>query len=94
MFNRSDSTTVSNAISGTGSVTLSAGSVTLSGNNSYGATTVNAGQLTVGNTLTNSGALSVVGGTISQSGYAVSAAMRSSATLAMAITSKAAEQTL
>ena len=73
-FNYSTSVTVSNAISGTGGVTLSAGSVTLNAANSYGATTVNAGQLTIGNTLTNSGALSVVGGTISQSGYGVSAA--------------------
>ena len=73
-FNRTDSTTFSNTISGTGGVTLSAGSVTLSGNNSYGATTVNAGQLTIGNTLTNSGAFTVPNGTVSQSNYAVSAA--------------------
>ena len=74
VFNRSDATTVSNAISGTGAVTLAAGTVTLSGASSYGATTVNAGQLIIGNTLTNSGALAVPNGTVSQSNYAVSAA--------------------
>ena len=34
---------------------IGAGTLTLSGVSSYGATTVNAGQLTIGNTLTNSG---------------------------------------
>ena len=57
VFNRSNAMTVSNAISGPGTVTLSAGTVTLSGASSYGATTVNAGQLIIGNTLTNSGAI-------------------------------------
>ena len=67
--------TYSGVISGNGAVTKSgAGTLTLSGVSSYGATTVNAGQLTIGNTLTNSGAITVAAGTVSQSGYAVSAA--------------------
>ena len=49
-FNRSDSFTVANQISGSGSLTkLGAGSLTLSGDNSYeGGTTVSAGTLQVG----------------------------------------------
>ena len=74
VFDRSGATTVSNAISGAGAVTLAAGTLTLSGANSYGATTVNAGQLIIGNTLTNSGALTVAGGAVFQSNYTFSAA--------------------
>ena len=50
-FNRSDSHTVSNAISGTGSLEKQgAGTSTLTGNNSYsGTTTISAGTLQVGN---------------------------------------------
>ena len=67
--------TYSGVISGNGTLVKSGGGAsTLSGANSYGATTVNAGQLIVGNNLTNSGALNVNSGTISQSGYVVSAA--------------------
>ena len=67
--------TYSGVISGNGAVSKSgAGTLTLSGVSSYGATTVNAGQLVIGNTLTNSGAITVAAGTVSQSGYAVSAA--------------------
>jgi autotransporter-associated beta strand protein len=53
---------------------IGAGTLTLSGASSYAATTVNAGQITIGNNVTNSGAFTVVGGTVSQSGYALSAA--------------------
>ena len=69
--------TYSGVISGNGAVTKSgAGTLTLSGVSSYGATTVNAGQLTIGNNLINSGTLAVAGGTISQSSYAVNAGQR------------------
>jgi autotransporter-associated beta strand protein len=51
IFNRSDSLTFANAISGTGSVTQAGvGSVTLAGNNTYsGGTTVSSGTLQIGN---------------------------------------------
>ena len=74
VFDRTDAITVSNVISGAGAVTLASGTVTLSGANSYGATTVNGGQLIIGNNLTNSGALTVAGGAVSHSNYTVSAA--------------------
>jgi autotransporter-associated beta strand protein len=50
-FNRSDDITVTNDMSGTGSLTqLGAGTTTLTGNNSYGGTTtISAGTLQVGN---------------------------------------------
>ncbi|HMO06456.1 MAG TPA: autotransporter-associated beta strand repeat-containing protein, partial [Paracoccaceae bacterium] len=66
-FNRSDDVTVSNVISGTGSVTQAgAGTTTLSGANSYdGVTNVNAGTLLI----TNGSALgSTVGGTVVAAG--------------------------
>jgi autotransporter-associated beta strand protein len=50
IFNRSNDLSVSNAISGTGAVTkLGAGTLTLIASNSYGATTISAGALQVGN---------------------------------------------
>jgi len=49
-FNRSDTLTVDNAISGGGWVTQAgSGTTILSGNNSYGVTTINAGTLQIGN---------------------------------------------
>ncbi len=50
VFNRSDSLTVSNAISGTGNMTQAgAGTLVLTGNNAYnGTTTINAGTLQIG----------------------------------------------
>ncbi|MEI6070987.1 MAG: autotransporter-associated beta strand repeat-containing protein [Verrucomicrobiae bacterium] len=67
-FNRTDSVTVSNAISGTGAVTLNSGTLTLGGANTYsGATTVNAGTLKLG----AAGALG--NGTSNTSGVTVSA---------------------
>ena len=50
VFNRSDSLTVSNAISGTGNLTQAgAGTLILTGNNGYtGTTTINAGTLQIG----------------------------------------------
>ncbi|MBI1369130.1 MAG: hypothetical protein GC162_10810 [Planctomycetes bacterium] len=49
-FNRSDNITVSNAISGSGSLTKSAANtLILTGGNSYGATTISAGTLQIGN---------------------------------------------
>jgi fibronectin-binding autotransporter adhesin len=50
VFDRSDTITVGNAISGSGSVALvSTGTLILTGNNSYGATAISAGTLQVGN---------------------------------------------
>ncbi len=50
VFNRSDSSTVANAISGSGSVTQAgSGTTILTGSNSYGATTISSGTLQVGN---------------------------------------------
>jgi fibronectin-binding autotransporter adhesin len=50
VFNRSDSVTVANAISGSGSLTQSgAGTIILTGTNTYGNTTISAGTLQVGN---------------------------------------------
>ncbi|RYJ01798.1 MAG: autotransporter protein, partial [Actinomycetales bacterium] len=49
VFNRSDSVTVANAIGGSGSLTQAgAGTTVLTGNNSYGATSIDAGTLQVG----------------------------------------------
>ncbi len=49
-FNRSDTATVSNAVSGTGTVAqVGGGTTVLTGTNTYGATTVSAGTLQVGN---------------------------------------------
>ena len=55
VFNRSDNVTVNNSISGTGSLTQAgSGTLTLTGANSYGATTVSAGTLQVGDGNTGS----------------------------------------
>ncbi len=49
IFNRSDTITVANAISGTGSLTkISNGTLILTGTNSYGTTTISAGTLQIG----------------------------------------------
>ena len=66
--------TLSGTLQNGGFTKIGAGTLTLSGASSYGATTVNAGQLIIGNNVTNSGALTVPNGTISQSGYAMTAA--------------------
>ena len=68
-FNRTDTTTVANAISGTGTLTQNGtGTVTLTGALSYtGTTTVTAGSLVLGdatNAATLPGAASVTGGTL------------------------------
>ncbi|HEY3322308.1 MAG TPA: autotransporter-associated beta strand repeat-containing protein [Planctomycetota bacterium] len=68
VFNRSDSITVGNVISGSGSLTKNGpATLTLLGNNTYGATTISSGTLQVGNAgatgalgtgaITNNGAL-------------------------------------
>ena len=72
-FNRSDSTTVSNDISGTGTLSQNGtGTLTLSGNNSYtGGTTINAGTLALGTSdvLADTGAVTVNGGTFDISSF-------------------------
>ena len=65
VFNRSDSYggTVSNVISGNGSVSVSAGSLSLSGNNTYsGTTTVNAGTLLIEGFQSGNGTVTVKSG--------------------------------
>jgi len=59
VFNRSDSITVSNAISGTGTLTQAgAGTLTLTGSSSFsGATTINSGTLQIGDGATNTTSL-------------------------------------
>ena len=53
-FNRSDSIAISNAISGTGSlIQAGTGTVILTGTNSYGATTISAGTLQIGDGVTS-----------------------------------------
>ncbi|MEI6674375.1 MAG: autotransporter-associated beta strand repeat-containing protein [Verrucomicrobiota bacterium] len=73
VFNRSDSYggTLSNAISGSGALTLSAGTLTLGGSNTYaGATTVSAGTLklgatgALGNGTSNTSGVSVASGAV------------------------------
>ena len=73
VFNRTDSYggTVSNAISGSGTVTLSAGTLTLGGSNTYtGATTVSVGTLklgatgALGNGTSNTSGVSVTSGAV------------------------------
>ncbi len=67
-FNRSDAVTVANVVSGSGSLTQAgAGTLTLTGNNSYsGGTTLAAGTLALGsaNALGSTGTLSFTGGTL------------------------------
>jgi autotransporter-associated beta strand protein len=69
IFNRNNSMTVSNSISGTGSVTqLGSGTTTLTASSSYsGGTFINAGTLELAhamNTLSNTGSVTVNGGTL------------------------------
>lgn len=69
VFNRSDSVTYADVISGTGSLTQSgAGSLTLTGNNTYsGVTSINAGTLQIG----NGGTTGSISGDISNNGSLV-----------------------
>ncbi len=68
-FNRSDSVTIGNIISGSGSLTQSgSGTTILTGANSYGATTISAGTLQVGNGGTSG---SLGSGAVSNSGTLV-----------------------
>jgi len=70
VFNRSDASTYSGVVSGTGAVVKQgAGSLTLTGANTYsGATTVAAGKLLVNGSLSNSAVTVGTGGTLGGSG--------------------------
>lgn len=70
VFNRSDNFTVSNAISGTGTLTQAgSGATTLTGGSSYaGATVVNAGKLVVNGTLRGTSGITVNAGATLETG--------------------------
>jgi autotransporter-associated beta strand protein len=72
-FNGGKNSTLTNVVSGTGSITQSGvGSLTLSGNNTYtGITTLSAGTLIIGsNTAMGTGALTITAGTLATNGTA------------------------
>jgi autotransporter-associated beta strand protein len=84
LFNRSDSATVSNAISGAGAlIKEGAGTVTLAGSNSYrGNTTIAAGKLVIDGSNTNSTVIVQSGGALGGSGAVGATTIRSGGTIA------------
>ena len=92
VLNRSDTLSVPNGISGSGNVTIRAGSVALSGNNSYdGVTTVESGAVLSATSATALG--SAVGGTLVQNGASLVIGAAGNATYAESLTLSGAGNT-